>query len=482
MDRLWGSGELAARGDKGANVHLSGPSRPSFSRIGELAWLRGLPAGALRKVGLVALMALLLATVALAMSVGPFAARASGALASAEPWYAAGTTTTKAEATSQTSAPTAGVPSGLVPPGASQTPLNPGWKTDRIDIRVMPEYDEKAVLVIMGFSLPADVTLPATLRFALPSGARITGIGEVDPAGNFVYNYTTTYPPIQPGTPWDVATIEVKTYRQLQIDYYYDPGLPEAAGQRSFPLLVQLPMDASTVILHVQHPVRATDFKAEPALSGSGQAGDGFTYSVATFADVKAGSTLGYTISYYKPDGALSIDAEGTDGNSQGQPASVDTNTVLLTAILVVVVIVGGLVVYRLFLAPRGSVQRPDRSNALGALRSASRKTPPKASGRQRKGTRDAPTGRGKPAQTATTPAAPQEAGATAPRPAARRATSPATASRAQEPTRRDDERVPESEAEAAAIRAETPAYCVACGEELSPASPFCPRCGEAQP
>ncbi len=97
-------------------------------------------------------------------------------------------------------------------------------------------------------------------------------IGEIDPNGGFTYNYANSYPSVEPGDEWDIATIDVTSYRQLQIDYYYDPGLPQEAGQRSFPLLVQMPVDAGTVLLHVQQPARATDFEIQPALQGSGQA------------------------------------------------------------------------------------------------------------------------------------------------------------------------------------------------------------------
>jgi N-acetylneuraminic acid mutarotase len=188
-----------------------------------------------------------------------------------------------------------------------QPPLNGGWKTDRIDIRVMPEYDEKAVLVIVRFSLPASVSLPATLEFPVPAGAQITGIGEVDPNGDFKYNYPDSLPPIKHGSYWDVATIVVKDYRDLQVDYYYDPGLPQGAGQRSFPLLAQMPMDSDELVLHVQEPIRAVDFQVEPGMLNSGEADDGFTYFAASCSDVKAGATLGHVVSYYKPDGLPSI-------------------------------------------------------------------------------------------------------------------------------------------------------------------------------
>jgi hypothetical protein len=197
--------------------------------------------------------------------------------------------------------------------------------------------------VIMDFSLPAEVQLPATLKFAVPRGALIAGIGEVDPNGGFKYNYANSYPPLLAGTDWDIATIQVQQFRSLQIDYYYDPGLPAGAGGRSFPLLFQVPLDATTLDLRVQEPARATDFKVQPFIQGSGKAQDGFTYAATTFPEVKAGSTLGYLVSYSKPDGDPSTNP------TKSASAPVNTNNVLLAAILIIVVCVGGVVVYLLY-------------------------------------------------------------------------------------------------------------------------------------
>jgi hypothetical protein len=403
---------------------------------------------------------LLAAALFVAVLAGPAAAQAVGITTSTGPFAVAQeTTTSSTAATSQTTAPSTATSAtsaqgegtgqtAIIPPSAAQTPLNPGWRTDQMDIRFMPEYDQKAVLVIVGFALPADVPLPATIKFAVPAGAQIAGIGEVDPNGTFTYNYTTAYPPVEPGAEWDIATIEVKNYRQLQIDYYYDPGLPQGAGQRSFPILAQMPMDVGTLLLHVQEPARATDFVVQPALQGSGQAEDGFTYWVATYDEVKAGSTLGHQVSYYKPDGGLSTDSE------QSTAVQSNTNTVLLAAILVVVVVVGVFVVYRLYSNSRS----PNRQNGRpgGARRSPA--APPVGTKRQRQADKapQAPLPKGAATTKSATPKAASAKGAAT-------IDGSGTADTTAEP---GDEVVE---------------YCVACGEELDPKSRFCPNCGEAR-
>jgi hypothetical protein len=243
-----------------------------------------------------------------------------------------------------------------------------------MDVQVWPEFDQKAVLVFMNFSLPADVQLPATLKFAIPRGALIAGIGEIDPSGGFKYNYADSYPPVQPGADWDIVTIQVEDYRQLQIDYYYDPGIPAGAGERSFPLLLQLPLDVGSLELHVQEPARASDFQVQPFMQSSAQAADGFRYATAIFSEVKAGSTFGHLISYSKPDGALS-----TGPDAPGSTA-IGTSTALLTALVIVVIVAGGLIAYVMYRnaqKAKKSSRRPRARRSPGVQASA--RTRPKS-------------------------------------------------------------------------------------------------------
>jgi hypothetical protein len=399
------------------------------------------------------LLSLLAAALILAMLALPAAVQAAATTSST----ATGQTAVSSATTSVPS--DQGVPTGpaaVVPPAAGWVPLNGSWRTDQMDVRVMPEYDEPGVLVIIGFTLPADVALPATLKFPMPAGAWIGGIGEVDPTGSFVYNYAGSYPAVEPGAVWDIATIEVKDYRQIQIDYYYNPGLPEGAGQRSFPLLAQMPMDATSLLLHVQQPARATDFSVQPALQGSGQGDDGFTYSVSAYQDVKAGSTLGHVVSYYSPDGGLSTDS------GESSPAQVNTNTVLLGAILFVVLCIGAIVVYRLSTSSRRAGQKNGRPKAQGSP--AAKRSP--ADTRQQRPTAETSAKGSGSTKTSTKGSAKTSAGTA--KVATPKAAAAADAAKTTElAAKRDGDAVE---------------YCVACGEELTTKSRFCPDCGEARP
>ena len=84
--------------------------------------------------------------------------------------YLAEETTTSATAgTSQTTVSSAAAPdasdseahggqTGLELPSADQVALNPGWGIEQMSVRVWPEYDRRAVLVILNLSLPTEVS------------------------------------------------------------------------------------------------------------------------------------------------------------------------------------------------------------------------------------------------------------------------------------------------------------------------------------
>ena len=284
-------------------------------------------------------LALLLGTAAWAQSPSPTVAAAPTTSTDATATTAA-TGTSGAATTATPQAPAA--TSGLLPPVIGLTPLNPAWKVNQMVVQVWPEYDQEAVLVIMNFDLPAEVPLPATLKFAIPSGASIAGIGEVDSSGNFTFNYANSYPPVEPGTDWDIATIQVQKYRTLQIDYYYDPGLPTGAGPRSFPVLLQLPLDATSLNLHVQQPSRATDFKIQPDMQATG-AGPGWLH-------VRDSDVLRRDGRHHA--GVCRLLQQARWRPIHDQPVrfrAAEHEQSVLAAILVIVVCVGGLVVYRLY-------------------------------------------------------------------------------------------------------------------------------------
>ena len=269
--------------------------------------------------------------------------------------------------------------------------------------------------MIMDFDLPADVPLPATLKFAIPSGASIAGMAEIDPNGNFIhYNSirrcsrgpTGTSPPSKCRNTGHCRSTTTTTL-----------VFPRERVRVRSPCCYNCPLDATSLNLHVQQPARATDFAVTPALQATGAAQDGFTYAVAAFSDVKAGSTFGYVVSYDKPDAQLSVSSSGTTTG-----AKLNTTTVLLAVIAALVVVFGSVIIFYLY----------------------------------RKGGKPAPS---KGQQRAKTPPG--------------RATAAPRNAQAKKPAARVADVVNEQ-------REASAAHCPSCGEELAKKARFCPNCGLA--
>ena len=212
----------------------------------------------------------------------------------------AATATTAADASSGGTAGSAAA-AVVTPPSAGFTPLNPGVKVASVDLQIWPEYDTRDVLVFMNLTLPADTKFPATFTYVVPTGARLAGIGEVDPSGTFTYNYNNGPPPTTVGQDGNIVTITLQKYPTVQVEWYYNPGVA-ASGARSFPVSVVIPVDTDLVNIAVQQPARSTGFTVEPPMGQPVASGDGFSYVSGTVPAIKAGSQVTTTISYTKSD------------------------------------------------------------------------------------------------------------------------------------------------------------------------------------
>ena len=295
-----------------------------------------------RRTALRPLLALVLAVVAVVVLAGT-ALAATTTTAGADASGAA-TATTAADASSGGTAGSAAA-AVVTPPSAGFTPLNPGVKVASVDLQIWPEYDTKDVLVFMNLTLPAGTTFPATFTYVVPTGARLAGIGEVDPSGNFTYNYNNGPPPTTVGQDGNVVTITLQKYPTVQVEWYYNPGVA-VEGARSFPVSVLIPVDADLVNIAVQQPARSTDFTVEPPMGQPVAGRDGLNYVSGTVPAVKAGSQVTTTISYTKSDN------EPSNSTTVSTPTQQSTSKWLIYVFVGLIVVVIAFAVYRLWLRP----------------------------------------------------------------------------------------------------------------------------------
>ncbi len=343
---------------------------------------------------------------------------------------ASATTTTAADASS--GATTGGTQSAAVvtPPPAGFTPLNPGVKVPTVAVQIWPEYDTRDVLVFMNLTLPAGTALPATFTYVVPTGARLAGIGEVDPNGNFTYSYTSGPPPTTVGQDGTIVTITLKRYLRVQVEWYYNPGVA-TTGARSFPVSVVIPVDTDKVEIAVQQPLRSTNFSVEPPMGQPVAGGDGFNYVSGTLPALKAGSKITTTIAYTKTD------SEPSNSTAVSTPAQKSTSKLLIYILIALVVVVAGFSVYRLWLRPAFASSGGGGTSGGGGGRGGSGGQSG-GSGRGSQGSRGSGASRGGPGKsTSGSPSVRADAGGSAPA-----------------------------------------KFCTNCGARLAKRDRFCPECG----
>jgi len=278
----------------------------------------------------------------------------------------AGATATPAGAT-DTTTDAAATPGGVgvTPAPSDWAPLNPGISPTEILVRVWPEYDTTSteVLMLVNLTVPDTVPLPFTFKYAVPKGARVTGFAMVAPDGSFDYNRPN--PQFSSGgDDWDLVTVTVPTYRQIHLEYYYNPGLA-ASGAKEFSVVFISPADTPLLTLAVQQPLRSTAFSIDPPGVDGGTDAEGFAYKTLTFSNVKDGDRVRVDVSYTKDDTDPSKASGAPTSPSQSQ-----STRWFIILLVVLVVVVAGLVVYRLFFRndqkPSGGKGRPPQSGRMG--------------------------------------------------------------------------------------------------------------------
>jgi hypothetical protein len=257
----------------------------------------------------------------------------------------------------------------VVPRTPEVAQLNPGVSFDQLSVQVWPEYDEPDILVMIDVVLPEDVAYPFTFSFAVPKGARVTGVAEVRPDGSF--DYSRPSPQFDYSDPnRDVVTVIVPKLRNVRLEYYYDPGL-DLQGRRDFNFVYELPADAQQVSLAIQQPLRSSEFAVQPPLGESSSDQQGFSYVGQSFQELEGGDQLQAQVSYTRDTAEPSRPAGST-----APPGTGANSSYLLLLMAIVVVGVGGFAAYRVWLRPqpatysRGGGRRPTgKTSRTGAGR-----------------------------------------------------------------------------------------------------------------
>ena len=179
---------------------------------------------------------------------------------------------------------------------------------DEMSVSVMPEYDDPRVLAVFEARLSDGVKLPRTAEFFIPSDAKDPEIGmacEVPEGQGHVCK------PYQTKDDGDFRSISYKVNqaKNLFFEYYWDPFTDQEAsadGRKSFKYEFKAPESVKTLSIGIQQPLKAEDFKLDPAPVETIRDSEGMNFNIYTFSDVKKDQVVTVSVNYAKDDPAVS--------------------------------------------------------------------------------------------------------------------------------------------------------------------------------
>jgi hypothetical protein len=210
----------------------------------------------------------------------------------------------------------------------------------RVGLSVWPEFDRQAVLVIHRGEFVADTSLPLTVEFLIPAAAgEPSAVAYQDEQGNLLtLPYTTELRADQLAVRFELPTLA------FQLEYYNADWLASLDGRRQFTFTFTPAYAIQTFSLDILQPSGAAAFTVSPPADQTITDANGLTYSVVDRADLPAGETLAWEISYDKADSQLVLPptaAVQPPASSSGTGAG-DSPVLWIVLGVVAVAVVGG--------------------------------------------------------------------------------------------------------------------------------------------
>lgn len=192
----------------------------------------------------------------------------------------------------------------LVPGSARVSAQDATAPISHLEVALLPEFDQLAMLVIYRFELAADTPLPARVALPVPASARQPHAVAWLGSDNILYDATFTS---EVEGDWLIVQIDMPETRTGQLEYYAD--IDFAGTIRSFLFEWPRGFELGGMSYEVQEPVAATDLKVVPAPDGEGPGDYGLNYVTAELGPQPVDGAPAISVTYEKSDPALSIDA-----------------------------------------------------------------------------------------------------------------------------------------------------------------------------
>ncbi len=190
----------------------------------------------------------------------------------------------------------------LAPHALAQTPTPSDDRLANLAIHVWPEYDQPSVYVQIDGEVAAKDKFPRDVSILIPTGAQLNATAYVGTDGNLLVTDTPKSKDLGDGFTQITFPVPAPKFR---VEYYYNPltGSPD----KTMTFVYKGVQPADNVLLEVQQPLKATNFKTEPEAVVKTKDPDGFVLHQFNYATLEADKPVSIKVSYTKTDPNPSI-------------------------------------------------------------------------------------------------------------------------------------------------------------------------------
>jgi hypothetical protein len=174
-----------------------------------------------------------------------------------------------------------------------------------VQVRIWPEYDRPAALVIYDLTLPAGTSLPTTVVMKIPvSAGEPYAVASRQSDGSLV---NVPYDPLVTNGEWSEVSFTATT-PEARLEYY-DPAITVDGALHSYEYRWAGNYAVESFQIEVQQPLGTTDFSSSPSLGNGTTGTDGMVYYRSDIGSLPYGQDLQIQLQYQKPASGLSADS-----------------------------------------------------------------------------------------------------------------------------------------------------------------------------
>ena len=215
-----------------------------------------------------------------------------------------------------------------------------------VEINLWPEFDKTSMLVIYRITLNPTVSLPAEIRFRIPSNAGTPhAVAGRQPDGVMI-NIPYTQ---EQGGEWTWLVFQA-LIPDIQVEYY-DPDLVKNGDNRNFEYMWMGDYAVDSLYVEIQQPTGATDMQIKPGMATVKSGSDNLNYYLIDVGALSTDQQFSITLSYQKQDDQLSInnlqiESAGPLDNTTAGRMRISSDMPMVLGILGLTLLIGGVIWY----------------------------------------------------------------------------------------------------------------------------------------